>query len=183
MSAKKRYAEFDNTFTYNPDENYTLEDFSNLSVTKVQSIARELNIRNVKRYKKEELIPVVLHKHKETQNPCNSVEEETVAKEKDGSMESKLFSITPNTPLELSEQLKLKFHKIVHCKFNNDNSKWDPIDINTTNKIPSYPTSLNIFIASGRHDLTVFLPGLCLGVGPARNILISLQFITIFSFA
>ena len=60
MSAKKRYAEFDNTFTYNPDENYTLEDFSNLSVTKVQSIARELNIRNVKRYKKEELIPVVL---------------------------------------------------------------------------------------------------------------------------
>ena len=115
MSAKKRYAEFDNTFTYNPDENYTLEDFSNLSVTKVQSIARELNIRKVKRYKKEELIPVVLHKHKETQNPCNSVEEETVAKE-----EHELFSITPNTALELTEQLKLKFRNIVHCKYNND---------------------------------------------------------------
>ena len=27
---------------------------------------------------------------------------------------------------------------LMNCKFNNDNSKWDPIDINTTNKIPSY---------------------------------------------
>ena len=45
----------------------------------------------------------------------NSVEEETVAKE-----EHELFSITPNTALELTEQLKLKFRNIVHCKYNND---------------------------------------------------------------
>ena len=53
---------------------YTFEDFSNLLVTKVESIASALNIRHVKKSKKEESIPV---------------EGETVEKEEDGSMESK----------------------------------------------------------------------------------------------
>ena len=73
MSQNKRnrvsyYAAIDESFTYNPTENYNLEDFLNLSITKLQSIARSLYLRNVKRYKKEQLVPVLLQKHKDTQN-------------------------------------------------------------------------------------------------------------------
>ena len=115
-----RYAAFDNTFTYNPHRNYTLEDFSSLSVTKVQSIANTLNIRNVKRYKKEELIPVLLHKHEERQNQFINVQQETVEKEVDGTMESKSENDITTDALEFTEQLKTKFREIVHCKYNND---------------------------------------------------------------
>ena len=115
-----RYAAFDNTFTYNPHENYRLEDFSNLSVTKVQSIANALNIHNVKRYKKVELIPVLLHKHEERQNQFINVEQETVEKEEDRTMESKSENDITTDALEFTEQLKTKFREIVHCKYNND---------------------------------------------------------------
>ena len=37
-----------------------------------------------------------------------------------------------------NSQISNKKSVLMNCKFNNDNSKWDPIDINTTNKIPSY---------------------------------------------
>jgi hypothetical protein len=37
-----------------------------------------------------------------------------------------------------SSQLNNKKSILMNCKFNNDNSKWEPIDINTSNKIPSY---------------------------------------------
>ena len=63
-----RYAVSDESFTYKPTENYILEDFLNLSILKIQSIASVLKIHNVKRYKKEELIPLVLQKHDERQN-------------------------------------------------------------------------------------------------------------------
>ena len=53
-----RYAAIDESFTYDPNENYSLNDFLNLSVTKVQRIASSLSLRNVKKYKKEELIPL-----------------------------------------------------------------------------------------------------------------------------
>ena len=73
MSQNKRnrvshYAPIDESFTYNPTENYNSEDFLKLSITKLQSIASSLYLRNVKRYKKEQLVPVLLQKHKDTQN-------------------------------------------------------------------------------------------------------------------
>ena len=73
MSQNKRnrvshYAPIDESFTYNPTENYNSEDFLKLSITKLQSIASSLYLRNVKRYKKEQLVPVLLQKHKERQN-------------------------------------------------------------------------------------------------------------------
>ena len=37
-----------------------------------------------------------------------------------------------------NNQLNNKKSVLMNCKFNNDNSKWEPIDINTANKIPSY---------------------------------------------
>ena len=37
-----------------------------------------------------------------------------------------------------NSQLSNKKSVLMNCKFNNDNSKWEPIDINTANKIPSY---------------------------------------------
>jgi hypothetical protein len=37
-----------------------------------------------------------------------------------------------------NSQLSNKKSVLMNCKFNNDNSKWEPIDINTVNKIPSY---------------------------------------------
>jgi len=73
MSQNKRnrvshYAPIDESFTYDPTENYNSEDFLKLSITKLQSIASSLYLRNVKRYKKEQLVPVLLQKHKDTQN-------------------------------------------------------------------------------------------------------------------
>ena len=120
-----RYAPFDEVFSYDPTENYNVEDFLNLSVTKLQSIACVLSLRNVKRYKKEQLIPLVLQKHEEQQNTLNSVEEEIKKTESEG-IEFKnqaaveLMSSTTNDALEFSEQLKKKFCDIIHFKFNND---------------------------------------------------------------
>lgn len=120
-----RYAPFDEVFSYDPTETYNVEDFLNLSVTKLQSIACVLSLRNVKRYKKEQLIPLVLQKHEEQQNTLNSVEEEIKKTESEG-IEFKnqaaveLMSSTTNDALEFSEQLKKKFCDIIHFKFNND---------------------------------------------------------------
>ena len=75
--SRSRYAASDEAFIYNPTENYNLDDFLNLSVTKVQSIASSLSLRNVKKYKKEELIPLVFQKHEERQNQLNNVQEES----------------------------------------------------------------------------------------------------------
>ena len=49
------YAAFNNTFTYNPQENDTLDDFLNLSVPKVQNIASTLKITDVKKYEKRRI--------------------------------------------------------------------------------------------------------------------------------
>ena len=108
--SRSRYAASDDAFIYNPTENYNLNDFLNLSVTKVQSIASSLSLRNVKKYKKEELIPLVFQKHEERQNQLNNVQEES--KEE--------VSTTTSDALEFSEQLKNKFTTISHYKYNND---------------------------------------------------------------
>ena len=60
MSQNKRnrvshYTAIDESFTYNPTENYNLRDFLKLSITKLQSIASLLYLRNVKRYKKDKI--------------------------------------------------------------------------------------------------------------------------------
>jgi len=114
-----RYAAIDESFTYNPTENYSLNDFSNLSVTKIQSIASSMYLRNVKRYKKDELIPLVFQKHEELHNRFNNVEQETIQYE-DQVLESNLVSRTTNDALEFTEQLKMQFREIAHCKYNND---------------------------------------------------------------
>ena len=73
---KARTVFFDDSFTYDRTQNYDLDTFKNLTITKVQSIASTLNIRNVKKYKKEQLIPLVLEKH--CQAPVNEGEIEQV---------------------------------------------------------------------------------------------------------
>ena len=98
MSQNKRnrvshYAPIDESFTYNPTENYNSEDFLKLSITKLQSIASSLYLRNVKRYKKEQLVPVLLQKHKDTQNRgVNELEvhDEKPSKNDDGNLVNEL---------------------------------------------------------------------------------------------
>ena len=60
------------------NRNYTFEDFSNLFVTKVGSIANALNFRDVKKYKKEEPITVEGEKvEKEKESKSKSTAEST----------------------------------------------------------------------------------------------------------
>ena len=60
------------------NRNYTFEDFSNLFVTKVGSIANALNFRDVKKYKKEEPITVEGEKvEKEKESKSKSPAEST----------------------------------------------------------------------------------------------------------
>ena len=55
-------------FVYDRTKQYALDDFQNLSIDKLQSIATSIQVHNVKRYKKEELVPIVLKKHQELLN-------------------------------------------------------------------------------------------------------------------
>ena len=114
-----RYAEIDESFTYDPTENYSLNDFSNLSVTKIQSIASSMYLRNVKRYKKDELVPLVFQKHEELHNRLNSLGQETNEHEHQV-LETNSVSRTTNDALEFTEQLKMQFREIAHYKYNND---------------------------------------------------------------
>ena len=71
-----KYTAYDKAFTYDPVENYELSDFKNLSLLKIHGIAAILNIRNVKKNKREQLIPLVLMKHHERRNCALSEEKE-----------------------------------------------------------------------------------------------------------
>ena len=60
-----KYNAHDKEFVYDHTKQYALDDFRNLAIDKLQSVATSIQVRNVKRYKKEELVPIVLKKHKE----------------------------------------------------------------------------------------------------------------------
>ena len=93
-----KYHASDESFVYDHSTNYDIEDFKNLSIVKLQSIASTLNLRNVKMYKKNDLGQLILNKHMEQQ----SHEEEEKDKE---------------CVLEFTEQYKNKF---VQYTYKND---------------------------------------------------------------
>ena len=96
-----KYHASDESFVYDHSTNYDIEDFKNLSIVKLQSIASTLNLRNVKMYKKNDLGQLILNKHMEQQSLIGHEEEE---KEK-------------ASVLEFTEQYKNKF---VQYTYNND---------------------------------------------------------------
>ena len=59
--SNSKFATAGGAFQYDPSANYENATFHNLSVKKCQSIASVLQIRNIKKYKKEELIPLIKH--------------------------------------------------------------------------------------------------------------------------
>ena len=80
---------------------------------KCQSIASLLQIRNIKKYKKEELIPLMVQKHMERLN-MRVVETEDFegTEETKGNDESGIVSTALN-------QFKRKFKTIPYCNVNN----------------------------------------------------------------
>ena len=112
--SNSKFATADGAFQYDPSANYENATFNILSVKKCQSIASLLQIRNIKKYKKEELIPLILQKHMERLNmrvveteDCEGVEE---TKENN---ERGILS----TALPLVEQLINEIH---HFTFNKE---------------------------------------------------------------
>ena len=104
-----KFTEFDDKFTYDPSISYRHEDFHKLSVLKLQSIASALQIRNVKRYMKEQLITLVVQKHEQRMNSvlCETHEHK----------ENEVEELNP--ALSFTEQLKNQFTTISHYKYNN----------------------------------------------------------------
>ena len=116
MSEAKRkrtskYHAADKAFVYHNSTQYNLEDFKNLSIEKLQSIASTMNLRNVKTYKKYDLCQLILDKHVERQSLLVMGHEE----EKESAV-----AVVTSDALEFTEQCKKKFQDIVHCKYNND---------------------------------------------------------------
>ena len=87
-----RFAAYDEAFVYDPSTKYNVNDFENLTLPKIYSVATTLQVRNIKRYKKEQLISVVIEKHEESQKLRN----------------------------EFPEQLKMKFVDIYNFFFYNE---------------------------------------------------------------
>ena len=104
-----KFTEFDDEFAYDPSISYRHDDFHKLSVLKLQSIASALQIRNVKRYKKEQLITLVVQKHEQRMNSvlCETHEHK----------ENEVEELNP--ALSFTEQLKNQFTTISHYKYNN----------------------------------------------------------------
>ena len=71
-----RFAAYDEAFIYDPSTKYSVHDFENLTLPKIYSVATTLQVRNIKRYKKEQLIPVVIEKHEESQKLRNEFPEQ-----------------------------------------------------------------------------------------------------------
>ena len=112
----------DKAFTYDPVGNYELSDFKNLSLLKIHGIAAILNIRNIKKNKREQLIPLVLMRHHERRNRALSEEkeeeiEEQTEEEKIPTIES-IFVSTAHDVQEFSEQFKNQCLKMQHFKYN-----------------------------------------------------------------
>ena len=87
-----RFTAYDEAFVYDPSTKYSVNDFENLTLPKIYSVATTLQVRNIKRYKKEQLIAVVIEKHEESQKLRN----------------------------EFPEQLKMKFVDIYNFFFHNE---------------------------------------------------------------
>ena len=102
-----KFAEVDELFHYDPKQTYCFDDFHKLSILKLQRIASGLQVRRVKGYKKEHLIPVMIQKHEE-QRSCST----------SGIEESKTEEINPTS--FLTDLLKQKFSTILHYKYKND---------------------------------------------------------------
>ena len=101
-----KYTAYDKAFTYDPVGNYELSDFKNLSLLKIHGIAAILNIRNVKKNKREELIPLVLMKHHERRNRALSEEkeEEKEEEEREEQTEPTIESIFVSTAHDVQAQ-------------------------------------------------------------------------------
>ena len=61
--SKSRFPAVDAAFIYDPSATYEASSFQKLSGKKCQQIASILNIRNIKSYKKQQLVPIILQKH------------------------------------------------------------------------------------------------------------------------
>ena len=120
-----KYTAYDKAFTYDPVGNYELSDFKNLSLLKIHGIAAILNIRNVKKNKREELIPLVLMKHHERRNRALSEEKEEEQEQEEEEREEQteptiesIFVSTAHDVQEFSEQFKNQCLKMQHFKYN-----------------------------------------------------------------
>ena len=113
--SKSRFTAADAAFQYDPSATYEASVFQNLSCKKCQQIAGILNIRNIKTYKKQQLVPIILEKHNaqssrmivETQEPERT---DTIRGGDDSNVASKALSF--------NEQLKTKFNEIQKFIFN-----------------------------------------------------------------
>ena len=112
--SNSKFAASDAAFQYNPSANYEFATFHNLSVKKCQNIASMLHVCNVKRYKKEELIPLILQKHIEQSN-SNMVEIDYFQgiEETKGNDDNKDINL-----LSFNDQFKKKFNTIPYCSIN-----------------------------------------------------------------
>ena len=108
----------DKAFTYDPVGNYELSDFKNLSLLKIHGIAAILNIRNVKKNKREQLIPFVLMKHHERRNRALSEEKGEEREEQTEPTIESIFVSTAHDVQEFSEQFKNQCLKMQHFKYN-----------------------------------------------------------------
>ena len=112
--SNSKFATADGAFQYDPLANYENGTFQNLSVKKCQSIASLLQIRNIKKYKKEELIPLMVQKHMERLN-MRVVETEDFEgiEETKGNYDSSIV-------LSFTEQLKNNFNEIPYYIYNKE---------------------------------------------------------------
>lgn len=113
--SNSRFATADAAFQYDPSANYEYATFQNLSIKKCQSIASLLHVCSVKKYKKEELIPLILHKHVE-QFSSRLVETEDY----EGTTEIKgnTEGVIASKSLSLNDQMKKKLNEINKFFFN-----------------------------------------------------------------
>ena len=113
--SRSKYAAEDAVFQYDSLALYEITTFQKLSGKKCQNIASMLHVRNVKKHRKEELIPRILQKHIEQSN-SNMVEIEYSQgiEETKGNDESAVVL----QALSFNEQWKNNFNEIPYYTFN-----------------------------------------------------------------
>ena len=113
--SNSKFAAADAAFQYDPTAHYEPVTFHNLSVKKCQNIASMLHIRNVKRHKKEQLIPLILQQHIEQSNSrMVELEDSEGIEETKGNDESAVVL----KALSFNEQWKNNFNEIPYYTFN-----------------------------------------------------------------
>lgn len=113
--SNSKFAAADAAFQYDPNAHYEPVTFHNLSVKKCQNIASMLHIRNVKRHKKEELIPLILQQHIEfLNNRLEATEDSEGIEETKGNNESALVTKF----LSFNDEMKKKFKDITNFTLN-----------------------------------------------------------------